>query len=57
VREDFADMNQMTRKGSGWHNFRDDRDLSTMEFRLAEGVVLGGIGLARTAKCSSLLMV
>jgi hypothetical protein len=50
-------MNQMTRKGSGWHNFRDDRDLSTMEFRLAEGVVLGGIGLARTAKCSSLLMV
>ena len=32
MREDFADMNQMTRKGNGWRNFRDDGDLSTMEF-------------------------
>jgi hypothetical protein len=32
LREDFADMNQMTRKGSDWRNFRDDGDLSTMEF-------------------------
>ncbi len=32
LREDFADMNQVTRKGSDWLNFREDGDLSTMEF-------------------------
>jgi hypothetical protein len=35
LREDFPDMNQMTRKGSGWRNFLDNGDLSTMEFAIA----------------------
>ena len=32
LREDFPDMNQMTRKGSGWRNFVENGDLSTMAF-------------------------
>jgi hypothetical protein len=32
LREDFPDMNQMTRRGSGWRNFVESGDLSTMEF-------------------------
>jgi hypothetical protein len=32
LRDDFPDMNQMTRKGSGWRNFLDNGDMSTMEF-------------------------
>jgi hypothetical protein len=32
LRDDFPDMNQMTRKGSGWRNFLANGDLSTMEF-------------------------
>jgi hypothetical protein len=32
LREDFADMNQMTRKASGWRNFLDNGDLTTMQF-------------------------
>jgi len=32
LREDFPDMNQMTRKGSGWRDFVDKGDLSTMAF-------------------------
>jgi hypothetical protein len=35
LREDFPDMNQMTRKGTGWRNFLDNGDLSTMEFSAA----------------------
>jgi len=35
LREDFPDMNQMTRKGIGWRNFLDNGDLSTMEFSVA----------------------
>jgi hypothetical protein len=34
LREDFPDMNQMTRRGSAWHNFVETGDLSTMEFSL-----------------------
>jgi hypothetical protein len=34
LREDFPDMNRMTRKGSGWRNFSESGDLSTMEFSL-----------------------
>jgi hypothetical protein len=34
LREDFADMNQMTRKGSGWRNFLDNGDLTTMQFSI-----------------------
>jgi hypothetical protein len=34
LREDFPDMNQMTRAGSGWRNYVDSGDLSTMEFSL-----------------------
>jgi hypothetical protein len=34
LREDFPDMNQMTRNGVGWRNYREDGDLSTMEFLL-----------------------
>lgn len=34
LREDFPDMNQMTRKGSGWRNFVENGDLSTMEFAI-----------------------
>ena len=30
--EDFRDLNQITRRGSGWRNFIDNGDLSTMEF-------------------------
>jgi hypothetical protein len=32
LREDFPDMNQMTRQGRGWRNFVEGSDLSTMEF-------------------------
>jgi hypothetical protein len=35
LREDFPDMNQMTRKGTGWRNFLENGDLSTMEFSAA----------------------
>jgi len=34
LREDFPDMNQMTRRGNAWRNFVEDGDLSTMEFAL-----------------------
>jgi hypothetical protein len=34
LREDFPDMNQMTRKGSGWHDYIEDGDLSTMDFSI-----------------------
>jgi len=34
LREDFPDMNQMTRRGNGWRNFVENGDLSTMEFSL-----------------------
>jgi hypothetical protein len=34
LREDFPDMNQMTREGSGWRNFREAGDLSAMEFSI-----------------------
>jgi hypothetical protein len=34
LREDFPDMNQMTRRGSAWRNFVESGDLSTMEFSL-----------------------
>jgi hypothetical protein len=40
LREDFPDMNQLTRKGSGWRNFRSDGDLSTMEFVVASSECL-----------------
>jgi len=32
LREDFPDMNQMTRKGGGWRNYVESKDLTTMEF-------------------------
>jgi hypothetical protein len=32
LRDDFPDMNQMTREGSGWRNFLDSGELSTMDF-------------------------
>ena len=32
LRQDFPDMNQMTRRGNGWRNFLDRGDLVTMEF-------------------------
>jgi len=32
LREDFPDMNQMTRRGSGWRNYVESGDLSTMVF-------------------------
>jgi hypothetical protein len=35
LREDFPDMNQMTRKGSGWRNYVENGDLTTMEFSVA----------------------
>jgi hypothetical protein len=34
LREDFPDMNQMTRRGNAWRNFVEDGDLSTMQFSL-----------------------
>lgn len=40
LREDFPDMNQVTRKGSGWRNFLVDGDLTTMEFSVASGECL-----------------
>jgi hypothetical protein len=40
LREDFPDMNQMTRKGSGWRNFLSNEDLSTMEFSVASSECL-----------------
>jgi hypothetical protein len=35
LREDFPDMNQVTRKGSGWRNYAENGDLTTMEFSIA----------------------
>ena len=35
LREDFPDMNQLTRKGSGWRNYVENGDLTTMEFAVA----------------------
>jgi hypothetical protein len=32
LREDFPDMNQMTRRGNGWRNYVESGDLTTMEF-------------------------
>jgi hypothetical protein len=40
LREDFPDMNQMTRKGSRWRNFLPNGDLSTMEFSVASSECL-----------------
>jgi hypothetical protein len=40
LRADFADMNQVTRKGSGWRNFLDDGDLSTMQFSVGSSECL-----------------
>ena len=34
LRDDFPDMNQMTRRGNAWRNFVENGDLSTMEFSL-----------------------
>ena len=34
LREDFPDMNQMTRKGSGWRGYADNGDLITMAFSI-----------------------
>jgi hypothetical protein len=34
LREDFPDMNQMTREGTNWRNFREAGDLSAMEFSI-----------------------
>jgi len=34
LRDDFPDMNQMTRKGGGWRNFVVNGDLSMMEFSM-----------------------
>jgi hypothetical protein len=34
LREDFPDMNQMTREGNNWRNFREASDLSAMEFSI-----------------------
>jgi hypothetical protein len=35
LREDFPDMNQMTRGGTGWRNFVESGDLSSMAFSVA----------------------
>ena len=34
LREDFPDMNHMTREGDNWRNFREASDLSAMEFSI-----------------------
>jgi hypothetical protein len=34
LREDFPDMNQMTRKGSQWHDYIENGDLSMMDFSI-----------------------
>ena len=34
LREDFPDMNQMTRESNNWRNFREASDLSAMEFSI-----------------------
>ena len=34
LREEFPDMNQMTRNGGGWRNFVENGDLSSMAFTL-----------------------
>jgi hypothetical protein len=34
LREDFPDINQMTRKGTGWHDYVESGDLSTMDFAI-----------------------
>jgi len=38
--EDFRDLNQMTRRGSGWRNFSGNGDLSTMEFTVRSDACL-----------------
>jgi hypothetical protein len=35
LREEFPDMNQMTRNGGGWRNFAENGDLTSMGFTLA----------------------
>ena len=40
LRADFADMNQVTRKGGGWRNFLDDGDLTTMQFSVGSSECL-----------------
>jgi hypothetical protein len=35
LREDFPDMNQITWKTSGWHDYTENGDLSTMDFSIA----------------------
>ena len=32
LRDDFPDMNQMTRNGDGWRDFADRGDLTSMAF-------------------------
>jgi hypothetical protein len=34
LREDFPDLDQMTREGNNWRNFREAGDLSVMEFSI-----------------------
>ncbi len=34
LRKDFPDMNQMTRKGTGWHDYIESGDLSKMDFSI-----------------------
>lgn len=34
LREDFPDMNQMTRSGLNWRDFRDNGDVSIMQFSI-----------------------
>jgi hypothetical protein len=34
LRDDFPDMNQVTRRGTAWRNFAESGNLSTMEFSL-----------------------
>ena len=37
LRDDFPDMNQMTRDGTNWRNFVEHDDLITMEFSVGSG--------------------
>jgi len=37
LRDDFPDMNQMTRDGTNWRNFIERDDLTTMEFSSGAG--------------------
>jgi hypothetical protein len=34
LREDFPDLNQMTRNGGGWRNFAESDDLTSMDFTI-----------------------